>query len=185
MGAPYSKLRSKLDRALVAYLTAQGVANTVLPARSSSTLDVSNGPVVVVRSHSGRPEAAPAAGIWRFQVEIAVYGEAAPAPANADPDAQRFSLDDVFGATVDALMQSADLGQSLDATTAAVNAAGRALAQSSNATVAADNADMADFTLQFWIPTGLDAGNPKGDDQETVWKEIATFEAVANCFNVD
>jgi hypothetical protein len=187
MPAPFSCPRSKLDRAIVAYLKSQGVADYVVPAAWSGQLDMDATPVwVVIRSHNGTPETA-LSNIWHFQVECAVHAPA-QLPVNApNPGANRVALDQVFASMFDALMQSGNV-QDLQATADLITSNGRALATSPDAQQAANNADMVDFTCLAWYPPiALDFGHPRdgGGVDNTTWKEFATFKAIAVPYNVD
>lgn len=185
MAAPFSTLRSKLDRAIVAWLIQQGVADSVFPANNSGIIQVADGPVVVVRSHSGFPVTADAVGgPWQFDIEVGVHGSASPQPEDANQsDQQRYELDQVFAATVDALMQSdvAD-GQTLQLTADGITSAGQALASVTPVAPAVNlNLDMVDFACDTWLPPTLDGGNPRVENaptNTTVWKEIANFKAI-------
>lgn len=182
MGAPFSNLRSKLDRAIVAYLQGAGVANSIFPANRSGDIDISDGPVVIVRSHSGVPEASNG-GVWRFRVEVGIHASAGPQPADANDQTERISLDGVLAATGDALCMQYDGTGDYQATADQITFAARQSAQLAGAT----NPDLADFTLQWWGVSGLDGGNPRidGTSADTnVFKEIMVFEAVCCASNV-
>ncbi len=173
MAAPNSNVRSKLDRAIVAYLKGKLPKGTnVYPANSSY---VKKFPCVVVRAHKGHPDVK-FSGNWRFQVQIEVSFPAAVQQGQDNPDLNRISLDALFAETVDALMQS-DNDENLQATATEITNAGRGLTDS----------DMGEFTCLFWGETMLDGGNPKDADgvNPDVFCEIAGFEAVACPRNVD
>lgn len=196
MAAPFSFLRDKNDRAVVAWLVSQGVAKAVYPANSNYPLDIADSPIVTVHSHSGKPEPAGVffSGVWRFQTQITVHARAARQPDDKNPVLRRVQLGEVFAAVCDALLQSSDGGQSLDYTSNAISLAGRALAtmnipifKDSPITIASQNADMADYTCQEWLPSGLDGGNPRADGAPAdtqVWKEAIVFESICCTKNV-
>lgn len=184
MGAPFSNLRSKLDRAVAAYLIAQkvGTGTNVFPANRSGDIDLAEGPVIIVRSHSGTPEH-PLGGIWRFRVEVSIHGSAAPQPTDTSDQTERLALDQMTAQAGDALGQSADDMQSYQATADGITAAAQASAVVANS----NNADLVDFTLQFWGVAGLDGGNPRAQGapmDTTVFKEFMDFEAVCCASNV-
>ena len=192
MGQPFSNIRSKLDRAVVAYLKAAGVCDVINPAMYSSVIDMDASPVwIVVRSHQGTPTTA-LCNVWDFLVEVGVHGPATP-PLNTENEGEnRVSFDQVFAGMFDALMQSGQgqaFNQDLQATADLITSNGRALAVSADATIAANNADMADFTCQYWYPpVALDGGNPRvqgAPENTTVWKEFATFKAIVCPYNTD
>lgn len=192
MAAPFYNLRSKLDRAIVAYLQTEGVADNIYTALNSTAkdIDISTSPAVFVRSHTGRVYTEnPYSGVYVYQVEVCAEGSAAAQPEDKNPEEARMQLDEVFSGTVDALMYSdANDGSPFLFTADAITAAGRALATNPNAQIAANNADMVDFTCQAWSPSdpAFDGGNPRaeGGADTTVWKEIANFQAVCCASNV-
>lgn len=191
MAAPFSNIRSKLDRAVVAYLKFKGVCSYIVPANWSGIVNMDENPVwIVVRSHSGTPTTS-LSSIWDFYVEIGVHGPACPPPQTNNEGQQRVDLDAVFAAAMDALMQTgqADGPQDLQATADFISQYGRLLATTGDANSQANNQDMVDFTCQYWYPpVSLDGGNPRVQGAEastTVWKEFATFKAVVNPYNVD
>jgi hypothetical protein len=189
--------RSKCDRAIVAYLQAEGVADNIYPANYSGKRVA---PCVTVLSHSGRPEVS-MTGNYRFQVRIRVEGDSVvqpvATPAGQQPlpvnlDAQRVALDAIVVAVHDAMMQS-DNDEDLKATRQAINAAGRALAVAVDGTAPAkqkadNNADMKDFTMTGLYDAGLDGGNPRNSEgaaDSSFWAEDILFQAVACGANVD
>ena len=192
---PISRLRSKADRAIVAYLKQAGVADQIFPAMWSGILQADadgNAPVyVTIRCHSGIP-VVQYSNTYKFIVEATVTGPAVP-PSNAVNQAQpHVDVESAFGAMVDALMQSGQpqaQSQDLQATADLISKYGRGLATTGSHTEQQNNADMLDFTCQYWDgPTMLDGGNPKGEGQSpdnTSWREIAIFECIATPYNVD
>lgn len=196
MAAPFNNLRSKLDRACVAYLTGKLPARKnaagqnviyIYPANWSAQMDDSNGPIIRVRSHGGRPsEESQLSGNWQFSVQFSVEAPAAQQMNQANPAAQRVSNDAVMAAMCDALATSTDL-TTYQATADAITAAGRALVGAGSEQEQANNADMADFTLQFWLPTALDGGNPvdeSGNANTATWIEHVMFRADCCASNV-
>lgn len=171
MPLPYNNLRSKLDRAICAYLIAQGVgtADDVSPWNSVTT---NTYPLTTVHSTISKPEVN-FTGNRRISVQISIKGSAANATNNDDPDSVRAAFDARVAETMDALMQTDD-EQTLNYTANAITAAGRALATSSPK----DNADMADFTLMEWYESGEGDGPTGPDEEACAWNEILMFDAV-------
>ena len=200
MGAPFSFLRDKNDRAFVAWLQLQGVAKSVWPANSNYPLDISDSPIVTVHSREGKPEPPGLffTGVWRFPTVVTVHARAARQPGEKNPYLRRLAMGAVFAAVVDSLMLSAD-GQTNDYVSAGISAAGRALA-TNNApihpptdedpnppTIAACNPDMADYTCQDVLMSMLDGGNPhvEGAGKDTnVWKEAIIVDSICCSANV-
>jgi hypothetical protein len=180
MAAPYSSPRSKLDRAIVAYLIAQGVGDNtnIFPANSSRDRSLPN---LTIHASGGSHEF-PLSGTYRFNVRVICKYPAAIQPDAADPtnsETNRLAADALFAAAVDALMQGESGTSTLAVTATAITTAGRDLA-----TTDPDNhADMADFTCIQWLDTGFDGGVP--EEESSAWAEIATFQAVVTSANTD
>jgi len=185
MADPYNKLRSKLDRAVAAYLVSVGAGgpNDCLP---HNTVLANTYPNTDVHSTLSRPEVA-LTGLRRVMVHISIKGSAVNKPDEPNVDQGRVEFDKRVGVTMDALMESDD-GQTLRATARAITAAGRALAvavDGSDAAIlkAANNADMVDFTCQAWYDAG--EGDPETNADGCSWENILMFEALASPSNVD
>ena len=180
MSAPYNVLRSKLTRAVTAYLISVGAgsASDTTPERSTGENPYPN---TTVRADASRPEIQ-MTGIRRIMLHISIKGSASQVPDEPNPDVARLAFDARCGVTYDALMQTDD-GQTLNATCALITAAGRAMATAVDATptaiqFAANNADMADFTLQALYDMG--EGDGSADANGCDWEEILLFEAVCS-----
>lgn len=173
---PFNRLRSKLNRAIAAYLVSAGAgsADDVSPANSRQSKGYPN---TTVRATIAKPEV-PLTGIRRITVHISVKGSAVQENSETSEEAAREAFDQRLAQTADALMQSDD-GRTIRATAAAITAAGRQLAVD-NPT---DHADMADFTCQAWYDGG--EGDAPPDEVGTSWEEILIFEAVCSASNVD
>jgi hypothetical protein len=199
MGAPFNNLRSKNDRAIVAWLVSQlpqralpnkppGNFTYIFPANWSGEVDLSLGPVVFVKSHSGRPfEGQTGAGVWDFQVEISIVGPAAQQPGEINPWQERVAMDTLLAQTIDALSMSNDGMQTYALTAENISTAGRLLATTGTPMEQAGNADMGDYTCQYWYPALLDGGYPRaegGAADTTNWKEIAGFRSICCGSNV-
>ena len=202
-------LRSKCDRAVVAYLQSKGVCQNIYPALYSLPRALPN---VTVLCHSGRREV-PLTGNYRFQLRNRVENSAVIQPIPAAPggqplppantDIQRLQIDAATEAVYIAMMGATQIQNgtyvydenSLKATAQAITSAGRALAvDASNGADPAqvqrakNNADMVDFTILALYETGLDGGNPKhadGASDVTFWAEDLLFEIEACDSNVD
>lgn len=186
MSAPFNKLRSKVDRAIAAYLISVGAggpddtvpANTRLPKAPTNT---------TVRSTLSISEV-PMTGIRRVKLQISIKGSALIDPNEPNIDEARKAFDDRIAAVYDAMMQSAD-GQTLRDTAAAITAAGRAMAVSvqpgdpASDLFAANNADMVDFTCQAVYDMG--EGDGEADSEGSSWHEILLFDIIASPSNVD
>ena len=179
MAAPYSSPRSKLDRAIVAYLIAQGVGDNtnIFPANSSRDRALPN---LTIHASGGSPEF-PLSGTYRFNVRVICKypGAIQPTDELTNYETNRLAADELFASAVDALMQGETGTSTLAVTATAITTAGRALADSDPA----NHADMADFTCIQWLDTGFDGGVP--EEESSTWAEIATFQAVVTSANTD
>jgi hypothetical protein len=186
MAAPFSTLRSKLNRAVCAYLISQGVGSTedTVPAYSQGTYAFPN---TTVRATLGTPDP-PFSGNYRITLHVSIKGSAVQSAQDPNGDLAHIEFDERVAAVQDALMMGNGC-DSLADTAAAINAAGRALAvaqdPSDPASVqqAANNADMVDFTLIQWIDRGF--GDGMADAKDCTWEEILIFEAYCCSRNVD
>ncbi len=185
MAEPYSKLRSKLNRAIAAYLVSAGAGgvNDVTPA---NTVGKSDYPNTTVRSTLSKVEVA-FTGLRRISVQISIKGSAVNAVNEPNKDVSRVNFDTRVATTEDALMQTDD-DQTLLATADNITAAGRALAVPADgsdaaALIAANNADMVDFTCQAWYEAGN--GDGEASDPGCSWEEILMFEALCSPSNTD
>ena len=168
MAAPYNNIRSKLNRAIAAYLVSAGAgrAADVLLANTSQPKGFPN---TTIRSAIAKPEVQ-FVSLYMVTVHIVIRESAV--------SSNRVAFDQRISATFDAMMQSDD-GQSLKATAALITAAGRALAT----TDPENNADMADFTCQAVHEGGCGDGEP--DKDGTYWEEILIFDCLCSPSNVD
>lgn len=173
---------SQLDRAIVAWLISQGVGTdpvcSVLPANSTSDNPYPNITVYATRSQNE-----PAlAGNKTFTVQVRIASQASTAVNDENPENARVILDLLTGQCAYQLLQSND-GQSLNLTAMNITAAGRSLAASADPIVAANNADMANFTCQYLFDQGQTRGKPS--EEGAAWIEVLNFSAVANPSAVD
>lgn len=186
MAESYTRLRSKLDRAICAYLVSAGCGSPkdILP---NNSVEPSTYPNTTVRSTISKPEV-PLTGLRRIMVHISIKGSATV--TNKEPNQQlpRVLFDRRVSDTYDAMMQSDD-DQTLRATARAITAAGRALAvpiDPANAEAvqfAANNADMTEFTCQGVYDAG--EGDGMADADGCSWEEILMFEITASPSNTD
>jgi len=174
MSAPYNILRSKLARAIVAYLIEQGAgtAADISPARSRQPKGY---PCTEVIPAISRPEVQFAA-VRRITVHISIKGTASKATPGEGLDAARQAFDARCAATYDALLVGD--GQSFQATADAITDAGRALAVADPT----GNADLADFTVQAWYEQGEGEGTAEAEGCD--WEEVLMFDAICCGSNV-
>lgn len=189
MPAPYNNVRSKLTRAVAAYLIDMGCGTPadVTAANYGSFTQDKTYPNTTITGEMGVEEAFPA-GNQRITLRVKIRGSASA--QDGDPGAQspRVNFDARCAATNDALRMCAPGDFGLRATAysgtsgnPSITASGRAMAVAQSADpaaiqFAADNADMADFTCQEWFPKGSADGEPDG--QNFAWEEILVFEAI-------
>lgn len=179
--ADLTNLPSKLSRAIRYYLIAQGVvsADDCYHAYDSRTINLQGGPVISVEIAPLNPDV-PFTGNDEFKVHICVKGNAANQPNTSNPDAARLAFDALVGAARMQLMLSDDGCQSLHATYKAINAAAYLMpvdaSSGTNPTqtqFAANNADMADFTITGWY-NGIYG---QGAAKDCEWEVVQVFTA--------
>lgn len=185
MAEAYHRLRSKLNRAVAAYLISVGAGGRqdVLPYSSLILKVYPNTTIWAIRSHVE----VPLTGLRRLMVHVSVKGSGVQQVGEPNPEEARVTWDQRVAATQDALMQTAD-GITLHATALAITAAGRALAvpvdnSPAAAQFAANNVDMVDFTCQAWYDAG--EGEGTADAEGCSWEEVLMFEALCSPSNVD
>lgn len=177
MAEPFNRLRSKLNRAICAYLIQEraGTSEDTFPENSQEARTY---PVTTVRAGIATP-AVPLTAIRDVTVHITIKGSAASNPSNpGDTTTALWKFEQRLAGTNDLLNQSDD-GRTLKATADAITLAGRALAVSDPVF----NADMAEFTLQLWEPRG--EGDAEPDQEGMAWQEILIFRAICSPSNVD
>jgi hypothetical protein len=180
MASPYSNLQSKLERAIVAYLISKqcGTAADIFPFESVRTRSFPNTTVdtaIAVPDPLG-------SGNYRIPTLTSVKGSAAVAPGAVNPAAPRMAFDARVALTGDMLAQT-DNQEDLKATAVDITTIGRALAvDASNGAdpvqvqIAANNADMADFTIHAWFERGF--GKTTAKDDGCAWEIVILHEAV-------
>lgn len=178
MSAPYNNIRSKHNRAIVAYLISQGIGSNddTTPANSVGS---NTYPRTTVRSMIAKPNPNHT-GDYRITTHISIKGTATNKANEPNPEQARVEFDKRVGQTCDALMMT-DNNINLKFTASSITTAGRALAVAIDASgaailFAANNADMADYTCDQWYDGGSGDGEP--DEQGTAFEEILIFEAV-------
>lgn len=178
MPAPWNNLRSKLDRAICAFLTSQGTGSVVdiVPTVKGT---IAQFPITIVHSTVLRPYPV-MTGDYRGEVHISIRGSAVLAQTEPNLDRGRIDFDKRIAQTMDALMQTND-NATLVYTAQQITLAGQAMAVAADASpaaiaFAANNADMADFTCINWFDGGFGDGQP--DESGCNWEEILIFDAI-------
>ena len=187
--AACTNLPSKLSRAIAAYLVSTGIDQSqVYPHFCTKQRTFENGPIVTPLIQPGQPEPL-FSGNRRFNVAIQVKGGETNDGSVGGGEAKRVEFDAFVGKVYEALMQS-DNNQNLDATMTSINDAGRALAVVESPDVeiakddwrkAANNQDMADFTLTQWVDSTFGGG----EASDCAWAIIIKFDGAACESNVD
>jgi len=175
----YHNLRSKLDRAVVAYLISVGAGSDkdTFPANSIESTEY---PLTVAQTLGGIPDPV-LVGNYKMRIAVSVKGSVSKFIDDTNDQAARMAHDERVSDVFDALMQSDD-DRTLRATARLINAAGRALAMYP-VDIAAHNADMADFTIIQWLDGGF--GDGKSDEAGCDWIETLYFDVIACPSNVD
>jgi hypothetical protein len=180
MAAPFNRLRSKLNRAICAYLIQQkvGTADDTFPENSQA---IKTYPVTLVRACAAlEPNEGMTTGNRNIIVLITVKGSAVRNTAKpADIQSARIAFETRLTNVNDALLMQSSDNRTLKATARAITLAGRALAVSDPD----NNADMADFTCQWWINMG--EGDLDPDQEGTAWQEALKFKSLCSPSNVD
>lgn len=124
MATPYHNLRSKLNRAIRAYLISQGCgeADNIHVGFTVATREFPN---TTVKAAIGTPDS-PFSGNYKIRVIVTVKGRAAKNNQPGDPELARIKFDERLARTFDALMQTDD-SQTLRYTAKAITSAGRGL----------------------------------------------------------
>jgi hypothetical protein len=188
MSAPYGNIDSKLDRAICAYLIAQkcGSVNDTLPWLTQKARGYPN-----TTAYCSRAVPDPVmVGNWNITEWISVKGQASKDPKEPNPALGAVNFDNRCASLVDAMSQSDNGGQSLDATARGITAAGRALAvdlsngaDPAQALLAANNADMVDFTVLMVVNSGFARG--AADMEGCSWERIFIYDILCCPSNVD
>jgi hypothetical protein len=177
-------IRSKLSRAICAYLISKGCGSSddVFPNFTTKTRPITNTTVTSKLAKVDPDQRF--TGNRRIQVYITVKGSASADPEQADAETQRIQFEKRVADTHGALMQTDDY-ETLKFTAAAITTAGRSMAiDASNGAgpdqvqFAADNADMVNFTCQDWFE-GVEGDGPDADAEGNAWEEVFMFEAIA------
>ena len=162
---------SQLDRAVVAYLTNQGVGAGGVNVSPADSLGTKSYPSVTVISRNSQ-HTPMLTGNEEFQVDITCLFSAAGGQQSVNPDGLRVVRDSIIGLVMASMMQSSD-NATLDATAALITSAGRALASTGTPQSQQNNADMANFTALHTYYLGSTRGTP--DEQGCSWVEIRHF----------
>lgn len=176
MAESFHRLRSKLNRAIVAYLVSASATSPDIGGEANISPENDFGtkgyPNTTVHATMSTPEVQ-MTGLRRIRTLITIKGR-----LKKEDESLRLAFDKRVAATQDALMLSDD-GQTLGYTAAAITAAGRALAVSDPT----NNADMADFTCQAIYDAGEGDGVP--DEEGSAAVEVLMFDIVCSPSNVD
>lgn len=180
-----ASLRSKLNRAICAYLINNGCGtrDNIVPANSRKAKGLPN---ILVRSVLSIPDLEQM-GNERITVHIEVRGSASQNVDETNDDLARVEFDLLAQTIWDKLRQT-DNGFNLNATASDIDDAARALAIPLDGTpaaaiFAANNSDMAAFTINGWFSRGSGDGEP--DDESFSWCETFIFEAICCGSNRD
>jgi hypothetical protein len=178
MAAPYHKILSKVDRALVAYLISKnaGTAADTFPNKSSFNKRL---PCTICASEEGKDLSGYSAD---FTIQSSIIVETAASIDVADAaQAARLASDARVGLVFDAFFT--DLGPdkvpdfSGDKLAADITTAARAAA----AADPTNNADLADLTIQNCKVAGVEAGFK---EDGSAWRDVLNLEILANPSNV-
>jgi hypothetical protein len=185
MAEPFNNIRSKLSRAIAAYLIDAGAGTEADTLPHTSVANTAY-PNTVVRATLSKPEV-PMSGMRRVTVHISIKGSATNVPKESNPQKARVQFDQRVADVCDALMQTDD-DETYRATARLITIAGRDLATPADATpeaaqAAANNADMEDFTCQGWYDGG--EGDGAADAEGCSWEEILIFEALVSPSDTD
>jgi hypothetical protein len=178
VAAPYSNLRSKLNRAVAAYLIGAGVgpAASIKPANVRTPKVFTDSVNTTVRARLGKPDIK-FSGNYNILLHLIIRGSAMTSNEQPGDEDARQLFDARIAAVYDAMMQS-DNGTGLEWAANAITDAGRALATTDiwDDAPASAHADMADFTMLDLQDGGFGDANP--NEQEHIWEEILVFECV-------
>lgn len=182
-------LKSKIQRAIQALLIGTGVGSTQDTFISEVSAATRALPNTSIDAGHGTEE--DFTGNYRFHGRIIFHDAATQQPDQPDPQAPAAAAQARFNAVIGQLVQGSDgvipgTSTTMDVSRQLLNQYGNALAiDPSNgqnpvfAQAAADNADMADFSLLYWRIS--DYGTPeKGNDDVSYYKREVWFECVAN-----
>ena len=179
MPAPFNNVRSKLARAVAAYLISAGAgdATSVRPANTRTPKEFVDGVNTTVKCRFAKP-VNNVTGNYKIITHIIIRGRAVDDTEELD-ELARVAFDERIALTQDALMQSADGGMTLNWLANEISDQGRALATTEvwEDAPAAQHADMADFTCLFATDEGFGDNNPQ--EQEHIWEEVLVFEFTA------
>lgn len=175
---------TQIERAIRALFISKGAASAsdcFISNESTDRAGIATG-ITTIRANTSTTSESELSGRETITVTIQNKFAARDNPAESNNDAARIEMDKRVGRQMTALMQGGTVSGDLNFACADINEAGRALATSSNATVAANNADMSEFTVTFGRYLGLTRGEP--EDDSAAWVEVRTFEFKACPYNV-
>lgn len=172
-----SDLPSKITRAIRALLISEGAGSAVdtFAAPCGEPRALPNTTI-----HSGDADPFDGPGNWSFSVMLILRDEAVTQSTKPNPVAQRVAANQRFTNISNTLTRSDDT-HTLKYTALAIQNAGRALAVSDGSAEgdkrAADNADMADFSVLWWEKSGF--GSAKQASPGAFWERDLNFTCVA------
>lgn len=166
---------SKVDRAVCAYLIGGGCGSdaSVTPQFSTATKKLYN---IIVRTTDGDHDAE-LTGSFNCNFQIQISQSASQQPKEPNPQGKIVTMDALVDLVRDLMCLSSDGGNTLRETASRIQSAGRALATSADAQVAANNADMAEFSFTDIHLKRFVRGEPDSDSGK--WMEIIFFSARA------
>lgn len=175
-----ASLRSKLDRAIVAYLkTVSGVTANIFPSNYSGERSL---PLTDVNSSQG-PEDPMFTGNHIMSTRIRIECQAANQPGQTNPNRNRAVLDGYVDKTFDAFHIVAAGDQDYRETARLITVAGRLLASTGTAQEQAGNVDMLDFTCQYLQGIIYVGGAPEEESNSFI--EIMTLQCRCCAANVE
>ena len=174
-----SDLQSKINRAVRALLINSG-AGSALDTFTELTSDTRAIPNTTIATGSG-DELVKFTGLWKFPgLTVSMRDNAAVEADEANPNAAWIAALTRYNDVRTALSLIGDAGE-LNYTAGQITSAGRALAESDlteeGDIIAADNADMANFTVTWWAITGL--SSPRLNSENNCFESELQFECHA------
>lgn len=177
-----SDLQSKINRAVRAVLIAEGAGTVTDTIAAPSEMDRTL-PNTTVVSGDSQPFDGP--GNWRFPVTLVLRDEAVTQPTEINLEASRQTANGRLSGILNALNRSDD-EHTLYYTALELTTKGRALAVDASGGTdadsvqrAADNADMADFTVLWWESVSVGAAAKTTATGATFWERTLDFSCVA------
>lgn len=166
---------SQLDRALRAHFVSAG-ATTFAQTMISNDFRQRELPLLDIASAFGEKNRATPnpnfSGSFDYPVDITAEYQACPDTGHPNPALYQLGLDKFIGAIAQ-LMFLDDYADGLPTVCTAITTAGRALKTTGTAKEKAANPDMAEFTVQFIVPTS--ENRIKVEDNGVYWLERRSY----------